>query len=483
MRGNIRVALIKAPYMDIWSSVREAAAEMFPLGLGYLASYLIKNEIEVMLVDPDIEDTDYNGVIQKISGFKPHIVGISAMTSNFFAASRLAKDIKNMSNTIIILGGAHASAVPSEIVSSFREFDAVVFGEGEETLLEICNKYVNGKVDFSDISGVCYRENDLPKKNKPRPFIENIDTIPYPARDLVNIKKYKSPNYLEFGKTNATMITSRGCPNQCTFCSAHLSTGYKYRPHSIDYVLGEIQLLIEKYNTEFILFWDDTFTINKKRVLELCEAILDRKLKFSWFCLARVNTVDEETLSIMKKAGLRVINCGVESGNQEILNNIKKGTSLEQIKRAYKIARKLKLKTLASFMFGLPGETKETIENTIDFAVELDPDMAFFFILTPFPGSAIYGEYKDKLFNVSENWSDFKYVLTDGTIALESREFTKEELKSYLVEANRRFFMRPKFLAKQLIRIRSFDELKANLTGAITLFKQMRFISPKGNKT
>lgn len=130
-------------------------------------------------------------------------------------------------------------------------------------------------------------------------------------------------------------------------------------------------------------------------------------------------------------------------------------------------------------MFGLPGETKETIQNTINFAIELDPDMAFFFILTPFPGSAIYNEYKDRLFKVSENWSDFKYVLTDGTIALDSKDFTKDELKGYLIEANRRFFMRAKFLIKQFLKIRSFEELRANLTGAIALFKQMLFIKNK----
>jgi len=475
----MRVVLIKAPYMDIWSSVREVATEMFPLGLGYLASYLIRNGIEVMLLDPDIEDVDYDGIMQKILNFKPDIVGISAMTSNFYAASRFAKDIKKMCKAVVLLGGAHASAVPVEIITFFDEFDAVVFGEGEETLLEICQKYKNGNVDFLKIRGVCYKKDGATVKNSPRPFIEEMDSIPYPARNLVDIRRYRSPNYLEFGKVNATMITSRGCPNQCTFCSAHLSTGYKYRTHSLNYVLDEIELLINRYKVEFIMFWDDTFTIKKERVIKLCEGILTRNLRFNWFCLARVNTIDEEVLSIMKRAGLKVVNCGVESGNQEILNNIRKGTSLEQIRRAYKMAKKMKLKTLASFMFGLPGETKETIQNTINFAIELDPDMAFFFILTPFPGSAIYNEYKDRLFKVSENWSDFKYVLTDGTIALDSKDFTKDELKGYLIEANRRFFMRAKFLIKQFLKIRSFEELRANLTGAIALFKQMLFIKNK----
>lgn len=473
----MKVMLIKAPYTDIYGKVKEMAPEMFPIGLGYIAVILRNAGHDVTLIDPDIGDMTYDSLRDEIIKESPNLVGISAMTSNIHSACKIATIVKKSVNAITVIGGNHTSSVPEETMQNFDDFDFLVIGEGEYTILELCNTLERDKTpDLSKIKGICYKRDGKIIKTDPRSFIEDMDSLPFPARDMVDMDNYRPPNYMEFGKKSATMITSRGCPNRCTFCSAHFSTGYRYRPHSPDYVISEIKHLINEYGIEFIIFWDDTFTIDRSRVIKICNLMLEEKLGIEWFCLARVNTVDEELLRLMKKAGCRVINFGVESGNQEILNNIKKGTTIPQIRKAIKMARKVGFKILSSFMFGLPGETHETIENTIRFAIELDPDMAFFFILTPLPGSEIYNTYKGILFDVSSNWEDYKYVLTDGTIALDSREFTKEELKNYLVEANRRFYGRPRYILRQILYIRSKKELISNISGAFTLLKQSLLI-------
>ncbi|MFH1053266.1 MAG: radical SAM protein [Candidatus Woesearchaeota archaeon] len=462
--------------MDIYKRVKSLVSQNYPLGIGYIASFLRQAGHEIIFIDPEIMDMTYDDIANKIKETRPGLVCITSMTSNLHSAVKLAQIAKENTNIITVLGGIHASSLPYETMKQYKEFDVLVIREGELTMKELCSAVEKGE-NFNGVKGIMFREGDKIIKTEPRPLIDDIDSLPFPARDLVDLGKYEPPEYLKINKKSATVRTSRGCPNQCTFCAAHLSMGYKFRPNSPDYVIREIRHLKEKYGVEYIIFYDDTFTINRQRVVDICNRLIDEKLNIEFFCLARVNTIDEDLVRLMKKAGLRAFSFGVESGNQQILNNIKKGTTLEQVRKAFKIVRKVGgIRIFSSFMMGLPGETHETIKDTINFAIDLNPDKAFFFILTPFPGSEIYNEYNGKLFNVSGDWKDYKYVLTDGTLALDSNVFTKDELKNYLVMANKKFYTRPSYILGQIFKIRTYDEFLAHVKGASALFKQMMIV-------
>lgn len=471
----MKILLVQSPYLKAFGPYDKVGPISFPMGLGYIAAYLEENGFPVSLIDPENERIDFEILKTRIQKESPDIVGITCVTTTFSNCLRIAQIVKEVSKATVIVGGIHASALPESILKNFPEFDIAVIGEGEKTMLELCQHWkTNGKGNnLENINGIAFRKEEKIIRTSPRAWTMDIDSLPFPARHLVNMDGYRIQPHMDVGRKTATMVTSRGCPFSCTFCSAHINMGRGYRPHSPQRVIAELEHLKERYGIGHIYFHDDTITVQKKRIEEICHRMIEKKLNMSWVCLGRVNSITDEMVLLMQKAGCHGIGFGVESGEDRILKNIKKGTTTDQCRRAFKSCKKIGLKTYATFMFGNPGEDKKSIEKTIDFALELDPDIAMFYILTPFPGSEIYETYNESLFSSSTNYDDYQILVSDKPLALQSYEFTQEELKHYISLANRRFYFRPKFLLRQALKQRSWLQWKASYHGMTGVVRQI----------
>jgi radical SAM superfamily enzyme YgiQ (UPF0313 family) len=355
----------------------------------------------------------------------------------------------------------------------------IVYGEGERTMSELCNAYQHGgNPDLSTINGLAYRYAGGVRKNPPREFIKDIDSIPYPARHLVSLDWYKPNDYKSCGKRSAVMITSRGCPFNCFHCASYLTMGRRFRAHSPGYVVDEMELLVRKWGVEHVFMKDDEFTADQDRVRQICELILRRGLKVSWNCLSRVDTVSWDLLKLMKESGCFSIFFGIESGDEQILKNLRKAINLDKARQTLRMCNKLGFHTQCGFMLGNPGDTKETINRTIDFALELDPVIAMFFILTPYPGTEAYRIYMEGRVR-HPDWSDF--VLSNARPLIEPQGLTKEDLKRLIKKAHMKFYLRPRQIARLLRQINSWQEFKAYARGGMGLVTRMLTINKGTN--
>lgn len=475
----MKVVLIKAPYFEVYKGLSGFVTNQAPLGLAYIAAVLREAKHTVILLDPENQDMTYEDVGAFIKKETPDIVGISSVTVNFGNAICLAKLAKQSAETLVVIGGIHATSMPEEVLENYPEIDLVVIGEGEITMRELCDALDSGgKVNYASIAGLAFH-NDTGQvvKSPPRPLIMELDSLPFPARDLLPMKKYNVQVLISNVRgVKATMISSRGCPSQCTFCASHLTMGRKHRIRSVESVVDEMEHLVHQYKAKYIQFYDDIFTINYKRTVDMCNLIIKRKLKVKWFAHTKVNTVDEDLLRLMKRAGCAHVSFGIESGDQTILKNIKKGITLVQARYAVKACQRAGIKTITSWIFGHIGETPKTIKDTIDFAVELNSDVAVFSILVPLPGTEVYDKYRGIFFDTSLNWEDYKAITTSNKLALKSKTLTNEMLIKSLHTAWKQFYLRPGYLLRQLLRMRSLVELYYYIKGGVTIFLEYLLI-------
>ena len=464
----MKIFLVNAFYSGMYGYLKSAAGRFFPLGLGYIASALIDKGHEVRIIDPETQNLNFSELSDIFLKEKPEIVGISCATPSFNYARKISRIVKENSSAITILGGTHPSALPDYIIKNYQEIDLVCIGEGEITMCEVADALYKN-ISWENVPGLCFKQDGFVRFSTARPYISDIDTIKMPARHLLDLNKYFPNAHYYRHKRSATMITSRGCPYGCIFCASFTTLGKKFRAHSVQYVLQEIEYLYYTYGIRYIIFNDDTFTIDKKRTIEICSEIIKRKLDIEWYCFARVDTIDYELLSIMKESGCKTIGFGVESADPIVLKNIRKNISVEQVKTAFSFANVLKLKTLAFFIFGCPGESKDTIIKTIEFSKIINPTLAFFNILTPYPGTPIFKEYYN-LSNNSYNWDNFV------TIGLNPVNINKglsiSELNKYLYIANKSFYMRPLQIVKIISHITSLFELWMLIKASIGLLLQ-----------
>ena len=465
----MKVLLIKTPYLNIYGRLKDAARSYFPMGLGYIASVLRNSGFEVKMLDPEANSMGEDAIRAAIRNFSPSVVGISCSTPNIYEARDLAKIVRQESSATIVLGGAHASSLPAVTLEQFPDFDLVVYGEGEFTMLELCQALKAGRGQMEKIKGIAYRANGGVLVNEARPWIEDLDQLPFPDRSLLKISRYKPQTNMERGKKSAVIITSRGCPFKCTFCASRHTAGKTFRSHSPEYVISELEHLIEKYDIGYFLIQDDEFTTDPERVKKICQMIIDRKLKIEWWCHSRVDTVTEEILLLMRKAGCVHISYGIESGNESILKSYRKGISLEQCRHALNISNRLGFKTHCFFILGHINETEDTIEETIRFAIELAPTMSSFAMMIPYPGTEEFerANLNSRDMNI---WKDF--VTVSGTPVVTSEHLLKKRLETYIAKAYMRFYLRPFQLIKILRSLSSFDELKAYSKASLALLRQ-----------
>ena len=446
-----------------------------PLGLAYIAAVLEKENHTVKILDTAITDMSIAEVKDYLENNKFDAIGLTLMTPMYKNFKEILKVIKPFTGkTPLIAGGAHPSILPVETLKENPGLDYTVFGEGE-TIFPDLIKAIKGEKQLSEINGIAYREGNSIKVTKPALHIDNIDNLPMPARHLLDNKKYIPAPSTYRKLPMMHMISSRGCPYNCIYCSSQSTFGRKHRHHSVKRILEELESLINKHGAKEVYFLDDLFTINKEWVNELCNNIIQRKInqKILWSCNTRTNLIDLPTLKNMKKAGCWQIHFGIESGSQRLLNLIKKGTTLQQSRDAIKLCRKAGIQTRAYFMLGLPSETKEESLKTIEFAKEIDPDYAKFSLTTPYPGTELFDIVKKEGNLKSESWDLYKTMgglgsNTERPYVPDGR--TSKELNELQKKAHKDFFLRPRIILRFILNIKSIEELKLYAKSALALF-------------
>jgi len=439
------------------------------LGLAYIAAVLEAEKHSVRIIDIDAEHLSKEMLISIFEAEKPDLVGITATTPVIYSALGLAELAKKHSSARTVIGGMHATLMPEECAKN--EFvDFVVFGEGEFTIVELL-KALQGSLELSEIKGLVYKREKEIIKNEPREPIQDLDAIPFPARHLFKHHKYTYPDALRHPAF--PIITSRGCPGNCTFCTAKFMHGKRFRNRSAENILDEVEFLIKEYGAREIHVWDDNFITNRNRVFKFRQGIIDRKINilFSFPNGIRADFINREILQALKDIGTYSIAIGVESGNQQILDNIQKGIKLVQIETAFSLAKEMKLETWGFFLIGLPGEDARTIQETIDFAIRLDPDIAKLHILKPFPKSVVYDQLKSQGLIIDENYIHYG-IHTSPVHRLQT--VSQLELLEWQQKAYRRFYMRPSKMLKELMRLKTWNRMKLNLsTGTSVLLNKI----------
>jgi radical SAM superfamily enzyme YgiQ (UPF0313 family) len=410
----------------------------------------------------------HDAILAEIVRFRPVFIGIYSTTFGWNKATKTADDLRTSSSSsaFICAGGPYPIAVQERCLEGVgKSFDAVVTGEGEYTVLEIMERLGTGQ-SLDCIAGLAYRDGEIIKKNPARPLITDLDSLPFPARELLgDASRYIPPPGTYRKKPVAVMITSRGCNRRCIYCfqlDKERASGIRYR--SVGNVVAEIEHIIRQGYRE-IKFLDDTFAADYKRAMEICGEIRKRGLRFTWFASACVNQVDKPLLQAFKDAGCWAVLFGAESGVQKNLNTIRKGTTLDQIRAAVKAAQEVGLKVSTPFMFGIPGETFEEGLETIEFAIKLNPDMANFHAITPFPGTYLYDNL-EKFGTLSDDLSDFTY---QGA-AFIPFTMTREQILQLRQIAFKRFYTRPSFILNKLLELRTWNDFMVAFKSARSLF-------------
>ena len=452
----MKVLLINPPIKNIIDSeipsfVKQNEGFFPPLGLMYLASYLKKyTDCEVRILDAVADEMDYDAIERYVRDFHPAVVGITGHTHNLVDVILLSDTVKKVdSNIYICLGGPHVNAFPHEGLD-IRSVDCVIFGEGEEAFSELI-KCIEEKGEPEKIKGILFRRNGRLIRTEERNNIEDINQFPFPDRALINTKKYSS--ILGKRSVMTTMVTSRGCPYQCSFCST--PRGF-YRMRSPENIVDEMEGCM-KFGIKEIHFVDDTFNISPERVINLCNEIGKRRLNVKWSFRGRIDTITEPLLIIAKGAGCYRIHLGVETSTDEGLAGLRKNITVSQIRQVFRWTRNIGINTVAYFMIGCPHErNRRDVMRTVNFAKEIDPDFALFNILMPYPATELYEEGLRRGVLKKDFWRDF--VLNpspDFEIQFWQEWFSKKELCYLLKFAYRKFYLRPKFIFRNLNTLRN----------------------------
>lgn len=442
----------------------ERTLQIFPsLGIMYLGSMLQEAGFEVEILDANAEGISHDAFYHRVKDSGARIIGFTSMTAGWpstVEGARIAKSA--LPESVIVVGGPQLSIYP-ELCLAFDHIDVGVHGDGEETMLEIAQA-VEGGTPLDDIPGTVVKVDGGVKKNPERTWYRDIDRYPRPAVELLNWKLYraltvKSPFY--------TMVTTRGCPYKCKFCS-QVYAGNTIRYRSPENVVDEIELYVKKYGAKEIVFFDETFTLKKSRIMKICELVKERKLKFQFDMRTRVDSLDEEMVMALKEAGGKRVHFGIESGSQRVLDRMRKDITTEQIRSTVALCKRHGFSTRGYFMIGYLGETPETYDETVSLARDLDLDWASFSITTPLPHTALFEEALRLGYITDDFWKDYtllKHTKPDFP-HIETEFWDNAKLQKLLSQAYARFYLRPRFLMKRFAELRNWENVKDMIGGA-----------------
>lgn len=417
-----------------------------PLGIAYMAGVLQENNIDVEILDASAEDMDFKDVEKELLKRKPDLVALTALTPTIGRALETAQVVKEtLPDSIVVMGGYHPTFNFIETLED-ENVDIVIRGEGEYVMLNLVQALEN-QSSLHDVKGIVFEDKNSKEivVNPEAPLIQDLDELPFPALNLLPMKKYR---LLDMDTHMTTMITTRGCPMQCSFCSSAAMHGKKIRERSVENIVDEIEYLKTNYDIDTIAFMDDTFTLKKRKVMAICDEILKRNIEIMWGCTSRVDTLDEKLLKKMKEAGCITIFIGVESADQQQLDNMCKNTTIAKIENAFKIAHKLKIRTIASVALGMPGDTKEIMNKTVKFVHKLKPNYAIYSLATPYPGTRFYKEAFEKNLIKIKDWS--KYTLI--TPILETIDCSLNDMRKIQAKAFMKFYLRPHYIIRQFLQ-------------------------------
>jgi radical SAM superfamily enzyme YgiQ (UPF0313 family) len=471
----MRVLLINPSYHNVYANVASAEGFSPPLGLLYIAAYLRREGHEVAVIDANAEQIPPVGIERAIpEGYD--VVGTTAFTPSINSSVEVLKAAKNKFPRIVtVIGGAHISVAGKETLEKFPVIDFGVIGEGEETAAELLKHLENG-LPVDKISGLVFRKNDTVICNPRRLMIEDLDRIPLPAYDLIPMNNYRIPiHHVGFGRKVplgpfSLIFTSRGCPMACSFCASKTIWGKKVRYRSAENVLAEIETLHRRFGVRVFDIADDIFTINKTRLHNILDGIIDRGLDIFFNCLSRVDTITEEDLSKMKRAGCYLIRYGVESGSEDILDRMHKHINTEQVVEAFRQTNLAGISCTASFLIGHPGETEETVMKTVQLARRIDANLYHFFIAVPYPGTELFDiARRDNLLYEDTGWEHWKQYPDIGVMRTEA--LSREDLIRLRNDAYKKVYLNPKFIWKSIMRIRSWGQAVMYAKGAAAVLK------------
>lgn len=435
-----------------------------PMGLALIAAVLEKEGHQVTVVDANVLRLQPEEVVYRVTD--ADVVGLTAMTPTVNTAASIAHYIKQTNpNSTVILGGAHAILLPEETLATIPEVDVIVRGEGEETIIDLL-RALEHKQPLSKIQGISYRQDGKVISTDARSAIVDLDSLPFLAYHLLPMRGYRPHPPHGRALPFAAIITSRGCPYRCSYCSKPVF-GDNYRGQSSKRVVDEIAYHKRKFGIKEFAFYDDVFTLDKQRAYAIADEIIERGLKIDWTCETRVNLVDKELLRYLKQAGCYSIAYGIESGSQEIVNTLNKDITLEQAEEAVSLSREVGLQTIGYFMIGSPGESPETIRQTIQFAKNLKLDFAQFSITIPLPGAKLYKLYIDGRKGESIPWESFVYADFNKSITpiFESNQLNKDDIQKWIKRAYKEFYLRPSYIWQRIRHTTSMGDLRVGIKG------------------
>lgn len=426
------------------------AESFLPLGIAYVAAVLKKAGHEVKVLDLTVENLKDEEVVESAVKFGADLAGFSTVTPTINSTYKIAGMLKKNSNIKTATGGPHVSALPDEALKN--NIDFVIRGEGEESILDLVSN-IDAPYKVKGISYVDESGNII--HNPDREYIKNLDDLPFPARELFPDQNlYKGQPALGNRVPVANIVTSRGCPHSCNFCSRAIF-GQKFRARSPHNVIEEWKYLVKVKKVKEIAITEDNFTLDSKRVHTFCDMVINEKLKIPWCCPQGIHvSTPFEILKKMKESGCYRVALGVESGCQEILNRISKRITLEQIEKAVDNCRKLKIETMGFFMLGNLGENESTMQTTIDFAKKIEPDYVQFTIAIPYPGTGLYEEVVKNGKILVSNWDD--YGEYEGKAIFEHGELTSELMNKMHKKAYKEYYLRPQYMIRQIFNINNY---------------------------
>jgi len=432
---------------------KKKAYKLPPISLLQIGAYIKEKGYDVSILDGFISCDNKQDFLREIKKAKPELIGMTCMSTNFLFASDLSRIIKKrFPEIILVIGGSHITYSPIDIKET--RFDYGIIGDGEDTFLDLLT-ILSIKKDVNDLPGLVIKKGNKITTTSGIVYNQDLDKYPVPDYSLLtSLEDYPTSIINSKDSKGLTIITSRGCPFRCIYCT-YSKNNRPYVTNSANYVIEEIKTYTKKHGVKNFSFGDDNFMHDKERVKEICKKIIENKLDISWSCQARANTIDKELLDLIKKAGCWQISFGIETGDKEILKIIKKGTTNDIIIKAINLTHKAGIRTKGFFIIGLPGDTKESIRRTINFAKSLPLDIAIFFLLSINKGTTLYDMF--------ESYGKNEY-LEDAFIKQSDNIFVPKGLtKKYLIKQQKRafikFYLRPGYIIRQLLRIRSFREL------------------------